>query len=208
MIKIMPAAREEAISQGKPVPAELQGVFESTFKQGNALGQSARKRAAWTKGAGVPVRQLPKEPGPVEYLFYVEDYWSYHPRGHDAAQACARILIWPDNETFRVNTIGTYNVIDGLGGTGTSTLTITVTGTNDAPIAVVDTGSVTEAGIVAGSATATGNVLTNDTDVDSGDTKTVSLVNGATGNVGATLTGAFVEPRAGGRTGWGWDPPG
>ncbi|HEV2774593.1 MAG TPA: 4Fe-4S dicluster domain-containing protein, partial [Solirubrobacteraceae bacterium] len=83
MIKIMPAAREEAISQGKSVPAELQGVFESTFKQGNALGQSARKRAAWTKGAGVPVRQLPKEPGPVEYLLYVEDYWSYHPRGHD-----------------------------------------------------------------------------------------------------------------------------
>lgn len=94
MIKIMPAAREEAMAQGKPVPAELQGVFESTFKQGNALGQSARKRAAWTKGAGVPVRQLPKEdpPAPVQYLFYVEDYWSFHPRGHDAAQACARIF--------------------------------------------------------------------------------------------------------------------
>jgi len=92
MMKIMPAAREEAISQGKTVPAELQAVFESTFKQGNALGQSARKRAAWTKGAGVPVRQLPKEPGSVEYLLYVEDYWSYHPRGHDAAQACARIF--------------------------------------------------------------------------------------------------------------------
>ena len=40
----------------------------------------------------MPVRQLPKEPGPVEYLLYVEDYWSYHPRGHDAAQACARIF--------------------------------------------------------------------------------------------------------------------
>ena len=92
MMKIMPAAREAALTQGKPVPVELQGVFESTFKYGNALGENPRKRAAWTKGAGVPVRQLPKEPGPVEYLLYVEDYWSYHPRGHDAAQACARIF--------------------------------------------------------------------------------------------------------------------
>jgi Fe-S oxidoreductase len=92
MIQIMPAAREAAITQGKEVPSELQGVFESTFKYGNALGQSARKRAAWTKGAGVPVRDLTKEPGPVEYLLYVEDYWAYHPRGNDAARAFARVL--------------------------------------------------------------------------------------------------------------------
>ena len=26
--------------------------------------------------------------------------------------AIPRILIWPDNETFRVNTIGTYNVVE------------------------------------------------------------------------------------------------
>ncbi|HZE06581.1 MAG TPA: (Fe-S)-binding protein, partial [Solirubrobacteraceae bacterium] len=92
MIKIMPAARAEAMTQGKEVPAELQGVLESTFQYGNALGQSPRKRPAWTKKAGVPVRDLTKEPGRVEYLFYVEDYWSYHPRGQDAAQAFARIL--------------------------------------------------------------------------------------------------------------------
>jgi Fe-S oxidoreductase len=92
MIKIMPAAREAAMAQGKEVPAELQGVFESTFKYGNALGQSPRKRTAWTRKAGVPVRDLTKDPGPVEYLFYVEDYWAYHPRGHDAAQAFARVL--------------------------------------------------------------------------------------------------------------------
>ncbi len=92
MMKIMPAAREAALTQGKDVPAELQGVFESTFKYGNALGQSPRKRAAWTKKAGVPVRELPKSPGPVDVLLYVEDYWSYHPRGQTAAQAFARIL--------------------------------------------------------------------------------------------------------------------
>jgi Fe-S oxidoreductase len=92
MIKIMPAAREAVITEGRSVPAELQSVLEATFKHGNALGQSARKRAAWTRGAGVPVRDLTKQPGHVEYLLYVEDYWSYHPRGNDAAQAFARIL--------------------------------------------------------------------------------------------------------------------
>ncbi len=91
MIDFMPAAREEAISRGN-VPAELQQVFEATFRQGNALGANPRRRSAWTKGAGVPVRELPKDPAPVDVLFYVEDYWSYHPRGMEAAQAFARIM--------------------------------------------------------------------------------------------------------------------
>ena len=91
MIEIMPAAREEALSRGQ-VPNELQQVFEATFRQGNALGSNPRRRAAWTKGAGVPVRELPKDSAPVDVLFYVEDYWSYHPRGMEAAQAFARVM--------------------------------------------------------------------------------------------------------------------
>lgn len=91
MIQIMPAAREAAVAQGN-VPRELQDVFEKSFRHGNALGESPRKRAAWTRDAGVPVKILPSEPTPVDVLFYVEDYWSYHPRGHDAARACARIF--------------------------------------------------------------------------------------------------------------------
>ncbi len=91
MVEIMPAAREEAISRGD-VPNELTQVFEATFRQGNAMGANPRRRAAWTKKAGVPVRELPKDPAPVDVLFYVEDYWSYHPRGQEAAQAFARIM--------------------------------------------------------------------------------------------------------------------
>jgi Fe-S oxidoreductase len=90
MIQIMPAVREVAVSDGN-VPAELQDVFEKTFRYGNCLGENPRKRHAWTKEAGVPVRVLPTEPGPVDVLFYVEDYWSYHPRGQQAAQAFARV---------------------------------------------------------------------------------------------------------------------
>lgn len=90
MIQIMPAAREAALTDGN-VPGELQEVFEKTFRYGNALGENPRRRAQWTRDAGVPVRVLPKEPGPVDVLFYVEDYWSYHPRGQEAARAFARV---------------------------------------------------------------------------------------------------------------------
>jgi Fe-S oxidoreductase len=91
MLEIMPAVRAEATQQGN-VPAELQTVFEQTFRQGNALGANPRRRPAWTKGAGVAVRELPKDPSPVDVLFLVEDYWSYHPRGQEAAQAFVRIM--------------------------------------------------------------------------------------------------------------------
>jgi Fe-S oxidoreductase len=91
MVQVMPAARGAAVASGA-VPAELQEVFEKTFRYGNCLGENPRRRHAWTRGAGVPVRVLADEPGPVDVLFYVEDYWSYHPRGQQAAQAFARVL--------------------------------------------------------------------------------------------------------------------
>ena len=55
-----------------------------------------------------------------------------------------------------------YSISDGNGGTSTSTLTITITGTNDGPVANPDTNTVAEDTV----APVTGNVLTNDTDVD------------------------------------------
>ena len=99
----------------------------------------------------------------------------------------------------------TYTVTDANGATSSTTLTITITGTNDAPVAVADTNgadAVTEAGVnpgntpFAGDPSATGNVLTNDTDVDTGDTKTVSEVNGSAANVGTAVTGTYGSPDA------------
>ena len=67
---------------------------------------------------------------------------------------------------------------DEFGATSTATLTITITGTNDAPVAVVDSNAadaVVESGVNPGNTSfpgdpaASGNVLTNDTDVDTGD---------------------------------------
>src|SRR5439155_1554828 len=76
---------------------------------------------------------------------------------------------------------------------GTSQLvSITVQGANDAPVGVADTGAVVEAGGVANATPGTnpsGNVLTNDTDVDAGDTKTVSAITG--GTVGSAKAGTY-----------------
>ncbi len=68
--------------------------------------------------------------------------------------------------------------------------------TNTPPTAVADTGDATERGGTAngtGGSSATGNVLTNDTDPDAGDTKTVSAVSigSTTGTLGSALAGAF-----------------
>ena len=81
----------------------------------------------------------------------------------------------------------TYTNLDSNGGSASSTLTITVTGTNDAPVAVADTGTTAEN--VTLIVNAAGGVLANDTDLDLGDTHTVSAVNGVPGNVGVGVTG-------------------
>jgi VCBS repeat-containing protein len=85
----------------------------------------------------------------------------------------------------------TYTVRDAAGLTSSTTLTVTIQGANDAPVAVANTGNVAENATLA--ATAATGVLANDIDVDAGDTKTVSAVSfGATaGTVGSALAGTY-----------------
>src|SRR5262249_38724653 len=100
----------------------------------------------------------------------------------------------------------TYTKIGRTSCRETTTITITITGTNDKPIAVADVNGadvVTEQGVnpgntpFAGDPSATGNVLTNDTDVDTGDTKTVIGVAAGTsavdvsGSVATSVTGTY-----------------
>lgn len=75
-----------------------------------------------------------------------------------------------DDEVF------SYTIRDADGDHDTALIKITITGTNDAPVAAADTGTVIEDGVhpggnteYAGELTATGNVLTNDRDIDNGD---------------------------------------
>ncbi len=60
----------------------------------------------------------------------------------------------------------------------TATLTITITGTNDAPVANADAATIAEDTV----APVTGNVLTNDTDVD-GDALTVTTTGAQAGSL-------------------------
>ena len=95
--------------------------------------------------------------------------------------------------------IFTYSIEDGLGYTSTTQLTITLNGANDTPEASNDTSIAVEAGGIANAtagSSATGNILTNDVDVDSGDTKSVIGVQfgaaaSASGSVGASVFGAY-----------------
>src|SRR5437879_1118293 len=68
-------------------------------------------------------------------------------------------------------------------------MTITIHGTNDGPMAVTDAGSVTEdTNTVAQPNPVSGNVLGNDTDVDVGDTHSVTVLAGFRASV-AAVTG-------------------
>lgn len=88
--------------------------------------------------------------------------------------------------------IFSYTVIDSGGALSTAQVTVTVTGANDAPVAIANSLSISE-----DAAPTTIAVLANDTDVDSGDTKTVLSVQGvglqgsvvvASGGIGVIYT--------------------
>jgi VCBS repeat-containing protein len=106
-----------------------------------------------------------------------------------------------DNSNLRVQALRTplntltetftYRTRDLFGATNNATLTIVIVGANDNPLAQDDSTVAVEAG---GTFNGTpgvnpsGNVLTNDRDIDSGDTKTVTDVRGGTEAAGGTFT--------------------
>lgn len=87
---LIPALREEVLASGDGATAELQKALESTLRYGNPLGESPRKRAAWTSQADVPVPILGRTRQPVDVLWFVECYPSYYPRNQAATRALAR----------------------------------------------------------------------------------------------------------------------
>ncbi|MBU6238534.1 MAG: cadherin domain-containing protein [Planctomycetes bacterium] len=95
--------------------------------------------------------------------------------------------------------IFTYSMQDALGLTSTTQITITIQGASDVPIAVSDNAIAVEAGGVNNGTAGihpTGNVFNNDTDIDTGDTKTISGVAAGTfpsaiANVGSNVAGTY-----------------
>ncbi|MCF6215820.1 MAG: tandem-95 repeat protein [Emcibacter sp.] len=82
-----------------------------------------------------------------------------------------------------------YEISDGQGGTDTATATVTVTGSNDGPVAAADSFTGTEDSVI------TGNVLSNDSDVD-GDSlsvvaETITTAQGGTVDINADGTFSY-----------------
>lgn len=88
---LMTRAKEEALLAGN-VPAELQSALEFSQQYSNPLGESSRKRAAWTGELDFEVPIARKEKRPFDFLWFVGDYASYHPRVKKVSQAVARIF--------------------------------------------------------------------------------------------------------------------
>jgi VCBS repeat-containing protein len=89
-----------------------------------------------------------------------------------------------------VNDSFTYTVTDAMGETSTSVVEVQIVGVNDAALVVADTAAVTEGS----AATATGNVLANDSDVDKGTVLKVAAPGtyaGAYGSLAIAQDGSY-----------------
>jgi len=105
--------------------------------------------------------------------------------------------------TNTLTEVFTYTANDGTGAK-TANLVVTVQGANDAPVAVADVASATEAGGVANGTPGvnpTGNVLTNDTDVDLADTQAVSAIMAGIAGTPSPVTAANAAADTTGITG-------
>jgi VCBS repeat-containing protein len=80
-----------------------------------------------------------------------------------------------------------YTMKDAGGLTSSATVTVTITGANDAPVAKADALGVTEDGPL----TAETRLLANDTDIDSGDVFTLATVGGSAANIGQSVNGQY-----------------
>jgi hypothetical protein len=56
------------------------------------MGESPLKRSIWTKGIDPPIPIMRETRKPVDILWYVGDFASYHPQGQQAARALVKIF--------------------------------------------------------------------------------------------------------------------
>jgi Fe-S oxidoreductase len=88
---LMTSTKEELLLAGN-VPNELQSALEFSQRYGNPLGESPRKRADWAKDIQPEVKIMGKVRQPVDVLWFVGDYPSYHTRVQSIAKALTKVL--------------------------------------------------------------------------------------------------------------------
>ena len=88
---LMTRAKEELLLSGN-IPTELQSALEFSQRYGNPLGESPRKRSDWANGLEPEVPIMRKARRPVDVLWFVGDYPSYHPRVQNTTRALYKVL--------------------------------------------------------------------------------------------------------------------
>ena len=181
-----PVAVDDAYSIGQngvlTVPAATGVLDNDTDADGDTLTVDQVAGSAGNVGTAVTTT------GGATATINADGSLSYDPDGH------FDILHAGQTGTDTV----TYRVADGHGGTDTATITITINGADDAPVAVDDAYSVGQSAVL--TVPAASGVLDNDSDAD-GDTLTVNQVAGSGANVGTSYTttgGAHVTINANG----------
>ena len=71
-------------------PDEVAEVLRSLDEKGNSFGESARRRARWTKALDFKIPDARKQP--VELLWYVGDFASYDKQCQEVSRSVARVL--------------------------------------------------------------------------------------------------------------------
>ena len=89
---LLPLVKEQMFERLPNIPVELQTALQNMLQYGNPQGLSPRKRVDWVNTADGPIRILHEESHPVDVLWYVGCYPSYHPRGQDNSRAVAKLL--------------------------------------------------------------------------------------------------------------------
>ncbi len=133
-------------------------------------------------------------------LLRSSDLLRFVPNGQNGTTGDLTFRAWDQTS----GSFGTQVDVSTNGGTtafstATEVASIMVTALNDNPIAVFDTATAVEAGGISNGTAGsnpTGNVLTNDTDVDAGDTQTVTgvaagIVGSASGSVASNVNGSY-----------------
>jgi Fe-S oxidoreductase len=89
---LLPLVKEQVLLSRPEMPSELQKALENMLRYGNPMGESPRKRAAWTKTAEVPVPVISELKRHVDVLWFVECYNSFYPRGQAISRATAKLF--------------------------------------------------------------------------------------------------------------------
>ncbi len=89
---LLPLVKEQVLVNRSELPSEFQKMLENLHRYGNPMGESPRKRAAWTATAGVKVPLISELKREVDVLWFVECYTSFYPRGQETSRAVAKLF--------------------------------------------------------------------------------------------------------------------